>query len=278
MAVEPAAEPSVATAVTHSEEPPIRVLARGERWIAISKPSGLAVHPGWAADERYVQSELSALLGRRVWFPHRLDRATSGVLLAALDARAAAALSAAFAERRVEKRYLALVRGLAPETARIDYSLRPGEERGPHVVRVPAVTHTRRLGTFERYSLVEARPETGRLHQIRRHLKHVSLHVIGDTRYGKGEHNRIFRERFALNRLALHAFSLRFPDVDEGAELAPTTVCAAPEGPLAATLAAIGLAEVVRQLVEEAGTATGPLPVAVHRDPVVNDEEPEEPE
>ena len=73
-----------------------------------------------------------------------------------------------------------------------------------------AVTRFWRLGTFERYSLVLATPLTGRLHQIRRHLKHVSHPLIGDVRYGKSEHNKKLRDRFGLGRLALHALSYEF--------------------------------------------------------------------
>ena len=73
-----------------------------------------------------------------------------------------------------------------------------------------AVTDFKRLFSFERYSLVEARPRTGRLHQIRRHLKHITHPLIGDVKYGKGDQNRMFRERFGLNRLALHALTIEF--------------------------------------------------------------------
>jgi tRNA pseudouridine65 synthase len=93
--------------------------------------------------------------------------------------------------------------------------------KAPGEARVPAVTEIRRLETFGRYALVEARPRTGRLHQIRRHLKHLSCPLIGDVRYGKGEHNRLWREKFGLHRLALHATSLRVPHPD-GGELAVT--------------------------------------------------------
>jgi len=84
------------------------------------------------------------------------------------------------------------------------------DPRSPGGERVDAVTDYRRLATFERYALLEVRPRTGRLHQIRRHLKHVSHHVIGDVRYGKGEHNRYFWERFAPHRLVLHALEVAF--------------------------------------------------------------------
>ena len=106
----------------------------------------------------------------------------------------------------MEKRYLALTRGHPPEHGLIDHPIprAPGEER------VPAQTEFFRIGIFERYALVVALPKTGRLHQIRRHLKHLSCPLIGDVRYGKGEHNRLFREQYALDRLALHAAALRF--------------------------------------------------------------------
>ena len=84
---------------------------------------------------------------------------------------------------------------------------------------MPAVTEFRRLAVFERYALVEARPRTGRRHQIRRHFKHLSHPLIGDVRYGKGEHNRLFRERFGLHRLALHALELAFDHPETGEPL-----------------------------------------------------------
>jgi tRNA pseudouridine65 synthase len=89
----------------------------------------------------------------------------------------------------------------------------PRDEDGP---KVPAVTEFRRLAIFERYALVEARPRTGRRHQIRRHFKHLSHPLIGDVCYGKGEHNRLFRERFGLHRLALHALELAFEHPETG--------------------------------------------------------------
>ena len=85
--------------------------------------------------------------------------------------------------------------------------------------RVPARTAFVRREVFGRYSLVEARPETGRLHQIRRHLKHIGCPIIGDVRYGKGEHNRFFRERFDLHRMFLHALRIRFPHPVTGVPL-----------------------------------------------------------
>ena len=115
-----------------------------------------------------------------------------------------------FERHEVEKRYLALVRGAPPETLVIDHPLRPDHSD----VAQAAVTDVQRLAQFGRYAWVEARPRSGRLHQIRRHLKHVSCPIIGDVRYGKGEHNRLFRERYALHRLALHAARLCLPNLN----------------------------------------------------------------
>ena len=109
-----------------------------------------------------------------------------------------------FHDGRVSKIYLALVRGVAPQSCVVDHPI-PNKPGGP---RVDAVTELRRIATVERYSIVEARPRSGRLHQVRRHLKHLSLPVIGDTTYGKSEHNRLLAERFGLERLALHAWEL----------------------------------------------------------------------
>ncbi len=180
--------------------------------VAVDKPSGVATHRGWAADDAddVLLQQVRDAVGTYVHPIHRLDRGASGISLFALDRDAARAFSLAWPD--AEKRYLAITRGHPPERATIDHPIprAPGEER------VPAVTEIARLDTFGRYALVEARPRTGRLHQIRRHLKHVSCPLVGDVRYGKGEHNRLFRERFALHRLALHCASLVVQHPDGG--------------------------------------------------------------
>jgi tRNA pseudouridine65 synthase len=187
-------------------EAPLRILYQDESCAVVDKPSGMIVHRGWANDDRDLLRVTRDALGRYVYPLHRLDRGASGAVLFALNEEAARTLNRAFAERSMDKRYLALTRGHPPEHALIDHPIprAPGEER------VPAQTECFRIGTFERYALVVALPKTGRLHQIRRHLKHVSCPLIGDVRYGKGEHNRLFRDRYALDRLALHAAALRF--------------------------------------------------------------------
>ena len=149
-----------------------------------------------------------ALGGEHVHPIHRLDRGTSGALLFARTQEAAATLHAAFESRRVEKRYLALVRGHAPESGVIDHPV-PKSEGGP---RVPALTRFELVArsTVDRCSLVCALPETGRLHQIRRHLRHVNHPLVGDVTHGSGVINRHYRATYGLHRLALHASRLAF--------------------------------------------------------------------
>jgi tRNA pseudouridine65 synthase len=217
-----------------SSEPELRILYQDASCVAVDKPSGMIVHRGWANDDRDLMRLTRDAVGRYVYPLHRLDRGASGVVLFALDEHAARTLNRGFAEGTIDKRYLALTRGHPPEHGRIDHPIprAPGEER------VPAQTEFRRLGTFERYALVVAIPKTGRLHQIRRHLKHLSCPLIGDVKYGKGEHNRLFREQYALDRLALHAAALRFTHPETGVAI---TVRAPLSGNLARCVAALSL-------------------------------------
>lgn len=188
---------------------PLRILLRDPYLVVADKPAGLAVHRGWAPERDVAMTRVRDAIGAHVYPVHRLDRGTSGVLVFALSSELAGRFSELFASGAVEKTYLALVRSVPPEQGLIDHPLPPGEDRDEP--RVAARTAYVRREVFGRYSLVEARPETGRLHQIRRHLKHISCPIIGDVRYGKGEHNRFFREHFELHRMFLHAFRIRFP-------------------------------------------------------------------
>jgi tRNA pseudouridine65 synthase len=209
-----------------------------DRWlVVVAKPSGIAVHRGWARDGPMALQLVRDLVGARVHPVHRLDRATSGALMFALDTETAKATGTLFAKSAVEKTYLALVRGIAPAEVVVDHPLRP--ERGTE--RQPAVTEFVRVGTssVERCSLVQARPRTGRLHQIRRHLKHLSHPIVGDVRYGKGDINRRFRSQWGLHRLALHAARLRFDHPITGE---PLEIAAPLPEELRAAFARLGLA------------------------------------
>jgi|GEM_PF-59148 len=192
------------------------ILHRDARIVVVDKPAGLAVHKGWAVAPHYVLDLVRDAIGQHLFPVHRLDQPTSGVLVFALDKEAARHLSDQLCAQAVFKRYVAIVRGPARfDRKRVDHPLADLSRKGdPDPQR--AVTEFQHLLTSGRYSFVSSVPETGRSHQIRRHLKHLSLHIIGDVKYGKGEHNRFFRDNFGLNRLALHALDLGFlhPDDD----------------------------------------------------------------
>ena len=221
---------------------PLEIVFRDDYYVAVNKPPDLMVHrsPLAPRDERFVLQLLRDLLGRHVYPVHRLDRPTSGVLVFGLSAEAAQLLAKEFSERRVTKTYLAVVRGCTEVEGVIDHPLADPTERYSPVRQTgeekEAVTAYRRLATVElpcavgryptsRYSLVAARPLTGRRHQLRRHFKHLFHPIIGDTSYGEGRHNRFFRETFGCARLLLHAAGLSFRHPYTGEEI---TVAAGP--------------------------------------------------
>lgn len=216
---------------------PIELLFVDEHVVVANKPSGLLVHRGWADDDDVALFRVrDALGGAHVHPIHRLDRGTSGALLFARSREAAATLSKSFEEGRVDKAYLALVRGEPPAEGVVDYPI-PRSEDGP---RVPAVTRFRLVlrSPVERCSLVLALPETGRLHQIRRHLRHLSHPLIGDVTYGSGPINRHYRANYDLHRLGLHATRLGFEHPVTGARV--DVEAPIPED-LASPLARLGL-------------------------------------
>ena len=150
----------------------MKVLYRDEHLLAVDKPSGLAVHRGWVDDEDTALDRARAIARTHVYPAHRLDRGTSGVLLFALSSEIAARLGEVFSSGGTQKVYRAIVRGHPPLEGLVDHPVRKGEERDSP--RVPARTAFMRLATCEhpregahplRYAFVEARPETGRLHQ-----------------------------------------------------------------------------------------------------------------
>lgn len=191
----------------------VRVLYEDSALIVVSKPSGMLVHRGWGeAEVVLVDLMRDVVAGDKVHTIHRLDRGTSGVILFGQTPQDARTLNDMFDAQRVTKRYLTLVRGIAPEAGEIDHPI-PNKPKGPK--RVPAQSSFRRVAALRdtqprELSLVEVTPHTGRVHQIRRHLKHINHPLIGDTTYGKGRLNRAIRDRYGLDRLALHACSLEF--------------------------------------------------------------------
>jgi len=194
----------------------LSVLFEGESCVVIDKPAWLLVHSSAFAGpkERTVMDLVREQLGEGLAPVHRLDRQTSGALVLARDGAAARAWQEALAHRESDKRYLALVRGCVKAPIAVDHVLKD-EDGTPRDAQSHIEPVCWREGEA-RSSLVEVRIFTGRMHQVRRHCKHVSHPVLGDSNYGKQPLNRWFRAHFGLERMALHARSITLVREDTG--------------------------------------------------------------
>ncbi len=167
------------------------VLWSGDGLVAVDKPAGVPVIPGRSeAGGPPLCARLESQLGRPLWVVHRLDRDTSGVLLFALDAATHRAASLAFERGLADKRYLALVSPPLAGPLRVEAALVPARRArmrvaGPGEDGKPAVTDLSPVETFGDVALVEARPLTGRTHQIRVHLRHAGAPLLVDPQYGR---------------------------------------------------------------------------------------------
>ncbi|MEP0356595.1 MAG: tRNA pseudouridine(65) synthase TruC [Paraglaciecola sp.] len=205
------------------------IIYQDEFLVAINKPSGLLVHRS-LIDKHETQFAMQLLrdqIGQHVFPVHRLDRPTSGVLIFALSSEVARKLGEQFFQQKVDKTYLAIVRGHTKAVGEIDYALKEKLDKIADKMSKQdkpaqaAVTIFDKLQTFElpfavgrypsaRYSLVKLTPKTGRKHQLRRHLAHINHPIIGDTTHGDGKHNRFVREHYGLKQLALTCKSMHF--------------------------------------------------------------------
>ena len=194
------------------------ILYRDEYLIAINKPHGLLVHrSSIAADvEEFALQILCDQIGVTVNPVHRIDRKTGGVLLFAFDKVVETAMQQQFMENEVNKKYLAVVRGHTPDAEEIDYPLR--KENGTEQNALTAYTTLKRAElevpfgkhTTSRYSLVEVIPQTGRMHQIRKHMSHIFHPIIGDRTHGCNKQNKLFKEQWEMTTMLLHASHLNF--------------------------------------------------------------------
>ncbi|MGH2358784.1 MAG: RluA family pseudouridine synthase, partial [Candidatus Limnocylindria bacterium] len=234
------------------ESIPLRIAYEDASMLIVDKPAGLVVHPSAGHGSGTL---VNALLGRardsgeplgsiagveRPGIVHRLDKDTSGLLLVAKTDPAQASLMAQFTERRIEKEYLALVRGDPPASrGRIEAPVgrHPRDRQRMAVVAGgrEAATEYRVLARGGGYTLLELRPLTGRTHQLRAHLAYLSLPIAGDQRYGGGIGPG------GLARQFLHASRLRLARPIDGARLAAWS--GLPDD-LAASLAAAGIGPV----------------------------------
>lgn len=196
----------------------LEILFEDEFLIAINKPHGLLVHRSKIASDatEFALQLLRDQINQKVYPCHRLDRKTSGVLLFAKDEASNSAMQKQFMHNEVQKSYLAILRGWSNDSETIEYSL--FNENG---TSQEAITHYKLIAKSElpfssgknptsRYSLVRATPQTGRMHQLRRHFAHIFHPIIGDRPHGCNKQNKLFLERYNMNSMLLHAESIMF--------------------------------------------------------------------
>ena len=202
------------------------IIFEDDYYIVIHKPSGLLVHRS-PIDRHETQFAIQILrdqIGQYVYPAHRLDKPTSGILLFAKSNEALAAIREQFELHKISKTYQAIVRGYTPTTLTIDHPVNTKKDKHDKKTLLEPKEATTFLATLaqctieakierydtSRYSLVSLQPVTGRRHQLRYHMKHISHPIIGDANYGKGIQNRYFCEHFGCHRLLLAATNLSF--------------------------------------------------------------------
>ena len=196
----------------------LEILFEDEDFVAINKPHGLLVHKSSIAADtsEFALQLLRDQIGKKVYPAHRLDRKTAGVLLFSLNKEMDSAIQTAFSQNLIKKEYLAVLRGHTDSEGTIDYPLK--KENG---TIQEALTNYQTLATTEidlpfgkfptsRYSLVLAKPETGRMHQLRRHFAHIFHPIIGDRPHGCNKQNKLWKDTFQHDTMLLHAKSLAF--------------------------------------------------------------------
>lgn len=196
----------------------LEILYTDEVLVAINKPHGLAVHRSKYVGEaeNYALQLLRDQLGQYVFPCHRIDSKTAGVLLFSLNIEVNRLMQQQFALNQVKKRYLAIVRGYTPDLGVIDYPLT--NEKGK---TQDAITEYKTLkkaeldipfGRFNtsRYSFVEINPQSGRIHQIRKHFAHIDHPIIGDRPHGCNKQNKLFKDKFNMTTMMLHAAEIVF--------------------------------------------------------------------
>lgn len=196
----------------------LEIIYQDENLIAINKPHGLLVHQSSIARDatEFALQLLRDQVGKHVSPVHRLDRKTSGILLFAFDKESEIAMHQQFMNSETNKKYLAILRGFTPDAMDIDYPL--AKENGTMQEAFTSFSTLQRAEVAvafgkhptSRYSLVEATPKTGRMHQLRRHFSHILHPIIGDRTHGCNKQNKFFKEQWNMTTMLLHASELGF--------------------------------------------------------------------
>lgn len=198
--------------------PLLDIIFEDEDYIAINKPCAIMVHPTKITEDKvFLMQILRDQIGQRVYTVHRLDRPTSGALLFGKSSEAAAKVSALFREQQVKKEYRAIVRGFMDEKGLINHPIANKKYAEPQRAvtlykNLDAVTYPAAIGPYpsSRYTYLALFPQTGRRHQLRRHLSHLRHPIIGDKKYGDIKHNKYFLENLESPNLLLHALNMQF--------------------------------------------------------------------
>ncbi|UIR55708.1 pseudouridine synthase [Sphingobacterium sp. SRCM116780] len=196
----------------------LEVLYQDEDIIAINKPHGLLVHRSSIARDasEFALQLLRDQIGQTVYPAHRLDRKTAGILLFSLNKEMDKELQQLFQNQCIAKKYIAVLRGHAPEEMYIDYPLRKEngtiQEAQTNFKTIAKAELAVPFGKFptSRYTLVEANPVTGRMHQLRKHFAHIFHPIIGDRPHGCNKQNKFWKDTFDMDTMMLHASELTF--------------------------------------------------------------------
>jgi tRNA pseudouridine65 synthase len=206
----------------------IKILKKTKTYVIVHKPHGLVVYADTREDHKIsCQALVEKQIAQKIIPVHRIDKQTCGVLIYALNQQKANQLTSMFKSKKIEKSYLAFCHGEAPEKARLDFPLRKHKEK----VTELALTEIKNKQTIEitargekrKYSLVEACPQTGRYHQVRRHLKMMKCPIVGDPQYGNSWNNDFFKEEYGIHRTLLSAISISFVDPETKEKISVTT-------------------------------------------------------
>jgi len=199
----------------------LEIIYQDNYCLLVTKPNNVLVHHAHHSRNKIEEESLIQLIenqfGKRYYPIHRLDRKTSGIILLASKREYVASFQALFTNNEIQKIYYGVVRGFSQDNKIINS---PVKGRDALVYR-EAETHLNCLDKIElnipvkpydssRYSLVELKPKTGRMHQLRIHMNKVSTPLINDAKYGDKNHDLMYAKQFGWKNLFLHAGSLEF--------------------------------------------------------------------